>query len=60
MEALDEGCFVVDCVTIGYAEHPLFRVTFYDKKGNTTTLDRRTAAVHGVHSQELLLRVYRR
>lgn len=60
LKLLDPRRFVVDCLKIGYADHPLFKVTFFNKRGETTTLDPKTRYVHGLQNQELVLRIYKR
>ena len=60
LQALDEGRFVVDRLRIGYVEHPLFKVTFFDKNGKRGTLNPMSYCVNSTQSQEFVLRIYRR
>lgn len=61
LECLDDRTFVIDRLQIGYVEHPLFRVSFVDKSGNTATLNpQTTSCTYVVRQQDSVLRIYNR
>ena len=60
-ELVADERFIVDRITIGYAEHPLFRVSFYDEGGRRTGLVAdATSATFSAAPCDRILRVYRK
>ena len=59
LKTLDTEQNRVDIVTIGYAQNPLFHVSFYDKKHHDNILPvQHTSAIFPYHSQDYILRIY--
>ena len=59
LDGLPAERFVIDRLTIGYAKHPLFRVTFVDKRGRLITLNPSTTSrTYPIHQRDRVLRIY--